>query len=147
MTFVTSDLHLLDFKVALHLAQPPSVSSLDDHPFHNTTTDGYILAAALTHDVVVKFANEAGIDEKALLQKVTHEVPALMKKNGLSTLEAKDLIAAYMIASRFLKTKRSMSMKAFIDAVMNRIAKEEFDRIFASIIAAIKTVAGGEAKA
>ena len=130
-----------DLQVALHVAKTPD--SLQGHKFNNDTIDGYILAAALTETVRERFAQEAGIDSQGLFNKVTQEIPALMRANGAQVLDTKDLIAAYMTAARFLKIKRSEAKDTFAGIVVARTIKyasQDFDQIFSSIVAAIDAV-------
>ena len=130
-----------DLRVALHVAKTPD--SLQGHKFNNDTIDGYILAAALTETVRERFAQKAGIDSQGLFDKVTREIPDLMKANGVQVLDAKDLIAAYMAAARFLKVNRSEAQDTFAGIVVARTirrASQDFDQIFSSIVAAINVL-------
>lgn len=130
-----------DLRVALHVAKTPD--SLQGHKFNNDTIDGYILAAALTETVRDRFAQKAGIDSQGLFDKVTREIPDLMKANGVQALDAKDLLAAYMAAARFLKIKRSETEDTFSGIVVARAIKRashDFDHIFSSLVAAIGAV-------
>ena len=134
-----------DLRVALHVAETPD--SLRIHGFNNDTTDGYILAAALTEPVLERFAKKAGIDSQRLSEKVAQEIPDLMKANGVRALDAKDLIAAYMAAARFLKVNRSEAEDTFAGIVVARAiryARQDFDRIVSSIVAAINVVVNEE---
>ncbi len=129
-----------DLQVALHVAQtPPSLQV----GFDNDATDAYILAAALSEPVRERFAQKAGISAQDLFDKVTQEIPELLRANGVQRLDAKDLIAAYMTAARFLKVNRSEAADTFAGVVIARAirrARPDFDRIFSSIVAAIDAV-------
>jgi hypothetical protein len=140
---------LPDIRCALHIAQAPIIPVLEEYTFQNTTTDDYILAMALTDGVLRSFAQDAGkgqeqpIEAEILRRKVVQEIPSLLKENGYENLDAKDYNAIYMMVARFLKNTVSEANATFVKALMGRAtsikdAQQEFERIFASHIAAIK---------
>ncbi len=134
---------LPNVRFVLHIAESPPIPDLHGYPFHNAATDDYILALALTEGVLNRFAHKAHIDAHIIRNKTTHEIPELLEKNGFRELVAKDAIAMYMTATRFLKIKRTMveAEATFAGVVIDRaeqFARAEFEQVFASHIAAIK---------
>ncbi len=132
----------VDIRVLIHIAEPPTLPlSLDGYPFDNATTDHYILAAALIDAVIQRFATEdAGIVPTTFVNKVLHELPDLLRANGMKDIGVKDIISCYMTTARFLKVKGSEKKELFASIVLDRAwthAKNEYQHIFASHIAAI----------
>jgi len=141
LTFATVPPDLPDLQVALHIARTPALPISEDQIADSATTDGYILAAALTEGVIHRFARKAGLTREKLSDKVTLEIPELMRRNGIASLDAKDFISAYMTASRFLKIKRSEDESTFAGIVISRAVQREPDavkKIFASILKAFR---------
>jgi hypothetical protein len=135
-------------RFVLHIAQAPTIPTLEQYSFHNATTDNYLLAIALTDGVLDSFANDASegqpdhpIGAKTLQSKVVQEIPELLIKNGFKNLDAKDFNAIYMTVARFLKNTVDEPQVSFVKALMGCAIKEaqaEFEQVFASHIAAIK---------
>ncbi len=129
-------------QIHLHVASP--VDSLKDilgehYPFRSTTTDDYILAAALTEGVLEKFSidKKVSILPEALKRKVVEKIPSLLRENGIRDIVAKDMNAIYMTVARFPSQE---SNEAFAEKVVRNAfesSREEYQHIFASHIAAI----------
>jgi hypothetical protein len=132
----------VDVQLLLHIAAHPDLQvSLEGYPFNASTTDHYVFAAALTKKVLHRFADRAGITDDALLSKVVDEIPNLLRNNGITNIGIKDILSCYMTASRFLKIAGSERAELLTEIVVARAIKydqQEFERIFASHIAAIK---------
>lgn len=143
LIFATEPPDMPDLRVALHIAQTPPLPISEDQISDSATTDGYILAAALTERVIQRFAQKAGLTQEKLLEKVTREIPELMRRNGIVNLDAKDFISAYMTASRFLKIKRSEDESTFAGIVISRAIQREPEavkKIFASTLEVFRCV-------
>ncbi len=139
-SFVSAPPELPHLHVVLHIAHPcPTLNGvLDGYPFNNATTDDYILASALTEGVLRRFASRAGVDSATLRQRVTHEIPALLRQQQKYHLDAKNLNAVYMTVTRFAGFE---TREIFAEAVIARVIKyapQAFEQIFASLIAAIR---------
>ncbi len=136
-----------ELRVVLHIAQTPPTLPALGLSFPNAATDDYILAAALVGGVAERFADEAGLTGAVLNRKVTAEIPALLRANGIASLEAKDLIGIYMAVARFLKVKRTEGRERFADFVLDRAlkyAQPDFDSIFSSLVVALQAAAAQE---
>ncbi|MDM8521898.1 hypothetical protein QUF80_00860 [Desulfococcaceae bacterium HSG8] len=143
LTLATFPPDLPDLRIALHIAEPPPLPISEDQISDSAATDGYILAAALTKRVLTRFAQKAGMTQEKLLNKITREIPDLMRRNGIERLDSKDFISAYMTAARFLKISRSEDVSTFAEIVISRAIKREpdaFKEIFASTLEAFRCV-------
>ena len=125
--------------IVLHIACPQPLPHWE-RPFANSEIEDYILAAGLTDLVLGQFADDCNLTPDALRNKVLEEIPEVLLNNGI-TLQQKDLLSAYMTASRFILKKRSDDEKRFVQVLLDRFKKYAGDRleeVFGSMLAAIR---------
>ncbi|MEA3310490.1 MAG: hypothetical protein U9Q70_13420 [Chloroflexota bacterium] len=132
-------------RFVLHLAATPSLlsSAIVDLGLRNQTTDTYILALALLDSVLERFAREAKTKKDILESKVVSEIPNLFQKNGIRFDEDKDLLAAYLVATRFWTVKRTDQKERLVKIILDRAFKYDSQnawKVFASWRAAIEEV-------
>lgn len=125
--------------IVLHIACPQQLVDWE-RPFANSEIENYILAAGLTNQVLEQFADDCNLTPDALRNKVLEEIPEVLLNNGIA-VQQKDLLSAYMTASRFIFKKRSDDEKRFVRVLLERFKKYAGDRleeVFGSILAAIR---------
>ncbi len=127
-------------RFVLHIADPPQ---LEDLNLKNITTDCYVLALALQTPVLERFARDISSQSDTLHTLITQGVPQTIIDQGVTFNEDKDLLAAYLCASRFWTKKRTEEKDRLLKIVLARACKyaqEEFWSIFASWKTAIEEV-------
>lgn len=135
-----------EMRLVLHLAATPSQlrGAVVDLGLCNQTTDTYVLALALLDSVLERFAQEAKTEKDILESKVVSEIPNLFQKNGICFDEDKDLLAAYLVATRFWTVKRTDQKERLVKIVLDRAFKYDSQnawKVFASWRAAIEEAA------
>lgn len=132
-------------RLVLHLATNPlgeRPSAMPD--FNDKTTDGYILQLALSSGVIGRFApKDVKVGTHLLSQKITQEIPELFQQNGLPFDTDKDYLAAYLLTTRFWKTRRTEDKARLVEIILDRAVQHEpeaYQTAWASWIAAIKEV-------
>ena len=109
-------------RLALHFAAtPPQLpGAVVDLGLCNQTTDTYVLALALLDSVLERFAQESKTEKDILESKVVSEIPNLFQKNGICFDEDKDLLAAYLVATRFWTVKRTDQKERLVNIVLEK---------------------------
>lgn len=122
----------LDFRLALHIAD-----HRQNKQFIKATIDDYILQLALEPNTAMQLAQSQrlNIDGHRLIAKITHEVPLLLRENGIELSEAKDYIRIY---AAIIKTHTSPPV--FAEKTLSHVGSDAISTVFQSIIAAIKSL-------
>ncbi len=121
----------LDFRVALHVATYRWNDS-----FIKATIDDYVLALALEPNIATAIAQSQNlsVNGEALIKKVTEELPALLQRNGISLIEAKDYVRLYAAI-----VKAHTSPPVFAEKVLNlsevneQMLRNHFQSLFAAL--------------
>ncbi|MCS6916015.1 MAG: hypothetical protein RMK29_21730 [Myxococcales bacterium] len=119
----------LDVRVALHIA---TYRHLPD--FCKSTIDDYVLRVALHHETAAALIKRQGwsISSKRIIHKVTSEIPALLKQNGIPMMgEAKDFIHFYAALLRV-----HTSPAVFAEKILHHAPESELREVFAPLRAA-----------
>ena len=117
-----------DLRLVLHIA-----NFRWNEQFIKSTIDDYILALALEPNTVARLAEQSRIPRDKLFYKITHEIPTLMRNNGILLTEAKDYVRLYAAVIR-----SHTSPPVFAEKTL-AIAEEEAIRIsFASLLTALE---------
>lgn len=129
------------FQFMLHLANPP-LNKYPEIEIKNKTTDGYILAVGLQETVLSQFASDISSDASHIGKLVRNEVPAVIRNSGVDFDEDKDFLAAYLVATRFWKVKRTDEKARLAKIILERgwkqHAKEGTKEILGSWIKALE---------
>ena len=123
----------LDFYIAVHIANYRWNTS-----FTKRTIDDLVLQLAFNQDVVDHLAQRQKVDVNGqiIIQKVTQEIPMLLRQNGFPPLsEAKDYVRLYAAVIRM-----HTSPPVFAANVLAGAKDHLVQQNFASIIAAIKAL-------
>lgn len=122
----------LDFRVALHVATYRWNDS-----FIKAMIDDYVLALALEPDIATAIAQSQNlsVNGEALIKKVTEELPALLQRNGIPLIEAKDYVRLYAAI-----VKAHTSPPVFAEKVLNRsdVNEQMLRNRFRSLFAALE---------
>jgi len=128
----------------LHISERQGLSELKEYidEFSNAEIEDYILAGALEDRIISRFSIEnesrCEFDQNIVKKMIVSELPLLLKEHGVNP-QQKDILSAYMFATRFLYIKRSDDEKCFISILMDRIIKHgNHKEVFASIIEALE---------
>lgn len=127
-----SGLHL-----ALHVANDRYSSE-----FIKTTIDDYVLKLALCSNTaasLLESCKKAGweITTEELMNKVQSEIPALLKRNRIPLIEAKDCIRLYATV-----LQAHASPAVFAGKVLEHAEESDIKETFSSLLAAIQLLVG-----
>lgn len=118
-----------DFRLALHIA-------IDRwrEEFIKATIDDYVLSLAVQPQTAGALAAKKGwqVSAEDLLQKVTTEIPRLLKSNGIPLREAKDYVRLYAAV-----IQEHTSPPVFAQRTLAHAGEDDLRRVFASLLAAI----------
>ena len=131
-TFVW-DAPSIDFRLVIHIASRRSLSGLT-----KCTIDDLVLRLALNQNVAANLAQRQKVDVNGqiIIQKVTQEIPMLLRQNGFPPLsEAKDYVRLYAAVIRM-----HTSPPVFAANVLAGAKDHLVQQNFASIIAAIEAL-------
>lgn len=117
-------------RVALHIA---TYRWCDN--FQKSTIDDYVLDLALEDSVVKHFAKELRIKPENVVKKIRHELPDLMKTNGITLNEAKDYIRMYAAV-----VKVHTSPAVFAQNVLAHADNDRTVAVFRSVVAALDSL-------
>lgn len=138
-------------RLVLHLAEKPRTSPGNDGlglpDFKDKTTDGYLLWMGLTSNVVARFARDIKVEPSIISDIVETELPELFCPAAADIRipfdSDKDYLSAYLVSTRFWKVKRTEGKERLAGIILDRakkFAKEDFETIMGSWMAAIKEV-------
>lgn len=136
----------LYFYAILHICQRQDIKEIEyiQDNFRNEEIEDYLLAVALDDKIIDRFAkgNEPRCEfsKESIKDMIISKLPEIFIKKNIHP-QQKDMLLAYMFATRFLYIKRSYEEKRFIDILMKRILKYNHAKcktIFASILEALK---------
>lgn len=120
-----------DIRLALHIANDRWCED-----FIKTTIDDYVLALALKPGTADEFARDLGIKNgDQLIKKITQEIPDVLNHNEIKLVEAKDYVRLYAAV-----IKAHTSPAVFAEKTLSHAPKEEIDKTFASLLAAVKVL-------
>ena len=135
----------LYFYAILHICQRQHIEEIRyiQDNFKNEEIEDYLLAVALDNKIIDRFAEpRCEFSKESIKDMIISELPEIFMNNKIYP-QQKDMLLAYMFATRFLYVKRIYEEKGFIDILMKRILKHNnarFETIFASILKALKIV-------
>jgi hypothetical protein len=120
-------------RLALHIA-----NDCCRPEFIKTTIDDYVLKLALRQNTVTSFLasgqiGKSGVTTEQLIQKVETEIPALLDRNKIPLVEAKDFIRFYAAVLR-----AHTSPAVFAGKVLEHADEDDIRRVFASLLACIQ---------
>lgn len=127
------------FRFVVHLAKP----LIEAVPLRNKTSDGYILAIGLQDAVLSRFAADINSNSDAIRSLVQNEIPKAVGSKQIDFNEARDYLAAYLVATRFWSIRRTEEKKRLIHVILERgweDAKNETLKILCSWIKAMEEV-------
>lgn len=115
-----------DIRVALHIA---NYQWKED--FIKATIDDYILNLALEPDIARALAQKIAIDPHRLIKKITEELPALLSRNDIQLVEAKDYVRLYAAV-----IKAHTSPPVFAQKTLSHADGDKIRATFAPLLAA-----------
>ena len=115
-----------DIRVALHIADYRWKAD-----FIKATIDDYILNLALEPDIARALAQKIAIDPHRLIKKITEELPALLSRNDIQLVEAKDYVRLYAAV-----IKAHTSPPVFAQKTLSHADGDKIRATFAPLLAA-----------
>lgn len=121
-----------DVRIALHIA-----THRWNQSFVKATIDDYILGLALKPSIANALAQRQRleIDPERLIKIVTKKIPALLRKNGIPLIEAKDYVRLYAAV-----IKAHTSPSVFAEKTLSHATYDQIRASFAPLLAALESL-------